>query len=662
MAVDQKPIWLRQAFLLPIDDNKDSYGSNTKRRYANSAAFKFTNASLGGNFVMNPLPQYTRFADIRQKGRGRTEANKFEGQGRYYSEAHDDTMQEIHMSFGVPRFSSWSGFFTNFYDRHAAGLATKGFVDTAWYNLGNVTGFFITLPLQPFILGVTGASRVISFLTRTQPSKWFYFKPTMHAYWSAVNTIANEFAVTLGITPRIWHDTHDGLPDPKDKVTAEDVKEWHRIFPSFFREDGGVDVMALAGRAQRMADSAQRSMESMTAKAKSIKALRETIESEMNKAVKDPNAGINANTYFKEYLEEETKSGASIEGTESLSSWSKLEGVSDFLTGQQRDGTQFVSFRAEYNGEVSESFSNSTAEVGYVQSLNTKVTEGRVANFNYMGGSLAPGVGGVMDAVKGWVGGALDSVNLSGLETLAGAAFIDVPEYWESSMASLPSATYTVTLNPTYGNTISRFLDMFVPLAMLLPMVMPLAAGRSAYTSPLLCQIFHRGRVQRQLGIVSDMSIRRGVGNVGWTAEHEMLNCEVTFTVKDLSKLMYMPVKAGFAGPSWLGTGAKAATMVASEAVAEALGGEGKDGLAAAAALTDGAVWDEQSLFNDYIASLVSQPWSDYYYIGKRLNINLTRAVTKFNSWRSPSNLGVWATDTFIPRTISAFAQTSDRF
>jgi hypothetical protein len=97
-----------------------------------------------------------------------------------------------------------------------------------------------------------------------------------------------------------------------------------------------------------------------------------------------------------------------------------------------------------------------------------------------------------------------------------------------------------------YGNPISQLLNLYIPLSMLLAGALPLATGKQSYTSPFLCQLFDKGRCQTRLGIIDSLSITRGTGNLGFDNEGHAMAIDITFTVKDLSSIMYMPIAEGF--------------------------------------------------------------------------------------------------------------------
>jgi hypothetical protein len=121
--------WVRQSFLV---ENSALEAVDLQNRIFTSASLKFTDTTPGGNFAINPVPQFTRTADI--KVQGRFSAGK--GMGRYYSEAIDDNAQIIHMRFGVPQFNSLSTYFSDFYNSSAGQLARTGRATNAFYPLG----------------------------------------------------------------------------------------------------------------------------------------------------------------------------------------------------------------------------------------------------------------------------------------------------------------------------------------------------------------------------------------------------------------------------------------------------------------------------------------------------------------------------------------------
>ena len=142
-----------------------------------------------------------------------------------------------------------------------------------------------------------------------------------------------------------------------------------------------------------------------------------------------------------------------------------------------------------------------------------------------------------------------------------------------------------------------------VPLAMLLAGALPIATGKQSYQSPFLCSLFSRGRVVSRLAMISDLSITRGVGNVGWTPNGNFLGVDVNFTVKDLSSVMYAPINPVYGS------------------------------------LNPFQGWtDEDNSWSDYMNTLSSMSLANQHYPLRKLLLNIERKVAFFKTqWTSAS-------------------------
>ena len=258
--------WIRQSFAVP---SASLTAADVSRRTFTSASLKFTDTTLGGNFAINPPPQFTRTADLRPASNRL--ANSL-GMGRYYSEAIDDNSQIIYMRFGVPEFNSLTTFFTGFYNTGAGQLARTGRATGVFYALGRAVGFVVSvmnwLPLAVHLLGVG-----LRFFLGKPSSKFYYLKPTMPLYWNAVQTIVNQIAVNRGIVPRLGGSSpgdsanattpgstvtdNNGNTVPLDNNYGSfwgdaDRQYFYNNSPDIFTSGGTVNVWAMATRAMRL--------------------------------------------------------------------------------------------------------------------------------------------------------------------------------------------------------------------------------------------------------------------------------------------------------------------------------------------------------------------------------------------------------------------------
>lgn len=673
--------WLRRSFMMPrrVTTQQSEFRRFTTGRY------KFTDTTLGGNFAINPPAQYTDYADLRMKSK----FSSSKGMGRFYSESIDDNSLNIHLRFGVPQFNSLTNFFFNFYNPQASELARTGRGTSVGYKVGEVLGFVVTLPFQPIIW----AGAVINFLNQKPVSRYYYLKPTMPLYWSAVSTMINMIGVNMGLINRNMSAGEMNIRKEMEGVffDVKNSKIFHEKLGDVYREDGGIDIYKVANRAQRLAhqqrvemlnalkeingsDSSASMWESIKEKMQAIADKVYDLPPRARKDMADYLAKYHEGTQINKYTGDKDSSttegvGASLNG--SFDSISNDPGFLDHARAELQDGSQFITLRVDDPGPVSESFSSSTTEPEIAGKLNSMSSKARSTRFSFADGNLGDGpilgliesaVGQVVDVVKG----AADSVKMSGLIGLAGNAFVDIPKVWESSSAQLPSASYTIKLRSPYGNPRSRFQNIIVPLTMILAGALPLSTGKQSYTSPFLVELYSKGRNQIRLGIIDSLSITRGTGNIGWTPDGEPLGIDISFSIVDLSSVLHMPISANFGGLDAVAMGLSGLVGMGVGATGEALGfnttaAGGRDTGELIASTIAKSNFDDDNLFTDYMAVLGSLSLADQIYPTNLFRIRRLQTMAKWEQWKSPAYHANWIFGSTPARLFTALAAPGSR-
>lgn len=693
-----------------------------ERRFYSAAYVNFQDTSPGGSFAMNAPAQYTRFADIRDttqvfQGKDDPTGWRGRGMGRYYFEAINQNSQEINMRFGQPRFNSMSTFFTGFYNASAGAMARTGRATGMFYNLGRAVGFVVPL-FSWRLLAVSSIANGLRFMMEKPQTKYYYSKPNMPLYWTTVQQLVNRISVNRGIIPRVGGADQQSLNGNSaytiDSPAGQDaLGKLNSLLPEIFRKGGGVDVYAMATRTQRMAEAQRQRL-----KAASDGESTETITQRVSKVLGKGIEGLQGVTedYFQymdlwlstEVSKPKEPGGTDDVNTETISyvdkdsiKQTRLDEWGKFLEAELNQGSAFACLRVNYTGAVGESFSSQTGESDIATKINSMSADSRRTNFDFAGGNLGSGalaqmLGGAVNAVKDFAAGVGDSVGLSGLAALGGAAFVDIPKKWESSSARLPQASYTIELRSPYGNPISQLVNIYVPLCMLLAGALPLSTGAQSYTSPFLVELYDQGRCQTRLGMIDSLQITRGTGNLGFNKEGNALAIDVSFTVQDLSSILHIPVSEGFsfgklakglvgagvtaAGASALGGIPTAVLGGTAGAAAAASGGAGATGtlaggVAGAASGAFGAgvlgaavgwasatgLFGDDTAYSDYMAVLAGQGLYDQIYQWPKLKLRLTEQMVAADQMFSKSRISMFLADTLPGQVVGAFYRGTER-
>lgn len=598
--------WVSSKFMVGLNELEGVYKTNA---YWSTANFKFVDTTLGGHIAINPRPQFTRYADVRAGNRIYTNPDSLSietrslgiGIGRYYSEAIDDNTETVYLQFGVPKFNSLVNFFTRAISYEDAYIATHGRYPVG-YNIGKVVGGLFMLAAFPLMtLTIWGIKTITKAAIGESSFDYYYMEPTMHMYWSSVNSIVTQMASELGVLIPEFMPSEDkaakiGIPLQVNQEDLEGMKELFRQTgdDGIISKNNYIDVFAVATRAQAIANE-QLWLEREYYKNGTITELNfEGYAVDTNtKAVQKVRGGtfadgVNKALSFQAFLDKLTKgdglfadpeeekiiddttskvgkdqlgsnnagipAGAitkdsngyySIDESYRESGW--LDKSARALDSTLRDGGAFAIFNVNYTGSISDSFSNSTGTIETGDTIKSVASGSRNLKFSVAGGNLAANVDEIVKGVGGVIAGALDSVTygLSNvLTTLTGGAFVDIPKRWDDSEVSLGSVNYSIDLISPYGHPISQLQNIYIPLAMLLAGALPLKAGESSYASPFLCSIFNKGKQNIKLGMITSLSVERGTSNLAFNRQKRPLAFKVSFTVTDFSNIMSAPINS----------------------------------------------------------------------------------------------------------------------
>lgn len=206
----------------------------------------------------------------------------------------------------------------------------------------------------------------------------------------------------------------------------------------------------------------------------------------------------------------------------------------------------YVSFYVDANASFSESASNSTTQsvikqyTDQVSSIAKEIqTISGISGIDAQG--LMQSIGSSLDQYSQSISsnGGLSSFirRITGTtgQLIQGANFM-VPEIWSDSDYSR-SYSIPITLSTPYGNKISWYINIGVPLCFILGLALPHGTTANTYTSPCLVQCFSQGWFNCGFGIVDSFSLDKQ----DWNAMGLPNEIKVSLNVKDLYSQLSLP-------------------------------------------------------------------------------------------------------------------------
>lgn len=252
-------------------------------------------------------------------------------------------------------------------------------------------------------------------------------------------------------------------------------------------------------------------------------------------------------------LENATKTG----NTEVKKEEQKPENIEGPLTIEEENieakANRFgYSYFMDASSTVSEDFSNSYGESAISQEQASRAQELRNQYYEKdMKGTLGYAKDKAIDLVTNVISGnfgGITSAVVGGLKSVGGmvslkglyhGALAQMPEVWNNSNFSR-NYRLSFKFSSPYGDPLSVFLNVYLPMLSLMCMVMPQRIGPSEYIAPFILRVDAPGNFVTDMGVFTDMSIQRGGDASTWTVGGLPTSVEISVTLKDLVPSLIM--------------------------------------------------------------------------------------------------------------------------
>lgn len=526
------------------------------------------------------------------------------GMGGYYSEAFDDRAQRIYMRFGVAAYTPLTAWFSNVFDPKRAIYANRGMISTFIIEVADVVSFAASIvaafTVAPFLALGIGALSLFNTFTGNSSSRFFRMQPTMPAYWLAVEDILNSLLAKRTLLPTILpeynknNDTKLGQPKA---VTDEFITTLHQSLPDIFDKEGRVSVFGLALKSQRAFNqmwhrdykaNEKTPLEKnfldypVTADKKGhdsyftnnkgdptiashlFEKAHSLLMTKTNDDVNtdDPTSIKNVTLFDMTTVDQKTGlpiSGADDPANPTMTMDDKITAnvkandgffkkVGEYFLSELTNGAGFAVFTVDNTGTASESFSNSTQANPLEATINGMSSKIRSVSSVMTGATEIPIVGDMVKLAGDVVATVASNASYGLINPLLAMLYgvnVELPKTWETSSSDFTRADYKIKCISPYGNAISQLTNVYLPMAMILAGGLPRGTGSQSYTSPFLCQIYDRGRVQITLGMIDKINITRGTSNLPFNRKGQANAIDIDFSVVNLDNVMFSPIGTG---------------------------------------------------------------------------------------------------------------------